>query len=603
MSVATGDASLIHIAERESKKNLSILQINLRHSKAASALLVKTIEANDVDIIMLQEPYATEGATVKLANVPEGYTTHHCLNSDHRYGAAIMVRNSIQSGIVLDASHNHISCVKLYLGPEIFLLVSAYCRPSAPSLSSILLPVLQKSVGLLKGAVICLDSNAKSVCWNSVRTDEKGRELEELASRFSLSVANVGRENLPFVPAATSFVDVTLRGDNIVMESWRFLEDYSLSDHPYIFMSIRKQQHQRYAQSTGMMRAPRVGAIDKETFKRNINLEFQSVELGVVPTCRESVERFAETFTGAIITAARSSKVSRAKVPRCLAPWWNPELEELRDRVKVAYRQHSIVRSDTTAGRLREIKREYQRVVRWAHARSFREFCTKNMNKDLYVALKKVSGDQNENSTPCELRVNGNVTSDPISIMETFSSQFFPAEMPSEEQHVITEAEADGYCNGEELTAPPPVTEKELYEALGGIRRDAAPGVDGISIALIMLVIQVIKPSLINLLNGCLSCGVFPRIWKTAKVSIIRKQNKADYKEASNYRPISVLSSLGKVLEKIIQRRLAWLADVGHGWTRINTAFAVEDPRRPPSTPLYQILRDPSGRERSQPVF
>jgi len=45
------------------------------------------------------------------------------------------------------------------------------------------------------------------------------------------------------------------------------------------------------------------------------------------------------------------------------------------------------------------------------------------MNKDLYAALKEVSGDENEKSTPCELRVNGSITSDPTSIMETFATQ------------------------------------------------------------------------------------------------------------------------------------------------------------------------------------
>jgi len=71
---------------------------------------------------------------------------------------------------------------------------------------------------------------------------------------------------------------------------------------------------------------------------------------------------------------------------------------------------------------------------------------------------------------------------------------------------MVTEAEADEYCNGEELTAPPPVTEKELIsDALSGIRKNAAPGVDGMTIALIMLVIQIIRPT-----QGVATRGFFP---------------------------------------------------------------------------------------------
>jgi len=35
--------------------------------------------------------------------------------------------------------------------------------------------------------------------------------------------------------------------------------------------------------------------------------------------------------------------------------------------------------------------------------------------------------------------------------METFSTLFFSAENPSEEQHMRTVAEAEEYCNGGEL--------------------------------------------------------------------------------------------------------------------------------------------------------
>ena len=48
--------------------------------------------------------------------------------------------------------------------------------------------------------------------------------------------------------------------------------------------------------------------------------------------------------------------------------------------------------------------------------------------------------------------------------------------------------------------------------------------------------------------------GVFPSVLKTAKlVSIFKKDSKLDY---SNYRPISLLSNVEKVLEKLMYRRL-----------------------------------------------
>ena len=48
--------------------------------------------------------------------------------------------------------------------------------------------------------------------------------------------------------------------------------------------------------------------------------------------------------------------------------------------------------------------------------------------------------------------------------------------------------------------------------------------------------------------------GVFPSVLKTAKVvPVFKKDSKLDY---SNYRPISLLSNIEKIFEKLIYKRL-----------------------------------------------
>ena len=47
--------------------------------------------------------------------------------------------------------------------------------------------------------------------------------------------------------------------------------------------------------------------------------------------------------------------------------------------------------------------------------------------------------------------------------------------------------------------------------------------------------------------------GVFPSVLKTAKVvPVFKRDSKLDY---SNYRPISLLSNIGKILEKLMHKR------------------------------------------------
>ena len=65
----------------------------------------------------------------------------------------------------------------------------------------------------------------------------------------------------------------------------------------------------------------------------------------------------------------------------------------------------------------------------------------------------------------------------------------------------------------------------------------------------------------------------FPEIWRSAKVTILRKEHKPSYDVTSSYRPISILCALSKVFEKVLHSRLtrlllkeAWLNDNQHGF-------------------------------------
>ena len=57
-----------------------------------------------------------------------------------------------------------------------------------------------------------------------------------------------------------------------------------------------------------------------------------------------------------------------------------------------------------------------------------------------------------------------------------------------------------------------------------------------------------------DLFNLSFTTGVFPSVLKTAKVvPVFKKDSKLDY---SNYRPISLLSNIEKILEKLMYKRL-----------------------------------------------
>ena len=69
------------------------------------------------------------------------------------------------------------------------------------------------------------------------------------------------------------------------------------------------------------------------------------------------------------------------------------------------------------------------------------------------------------------------------------------------------------------------------------------------------VVARGIVPSLVHIINLSLSTGVIPNAMKLAKVVPIYK-NKGSSAEMNNYRPVSLLPVLSKVLERIVYNRL-----------------------------------------------
>ena len=79
----------------------------------------------------------------------------------------------------------------------------------------------------------------------------------------------------------------------------------------------------------------------------------------------------------------------------------------------------------------------------------------------------------------------------------------------------------------------------------------SAPGDDGITYDLLKICSNGTKQILCNILNQCADQNVFPKAWKEAKVRMVAKPGR-DKKLACNYRPISLLSCLGKIYERYI---------------------------------------------------
>ena len=99
-----------------------------------------------------------------------------------------------------------------------------------------------------------------------------------------------------------------------------------------------------------------------------------------------------------------------------------------------------------------------------------------------------------------------------------------------------------------------PATEAEVLEAISELKSSNSSGEDNISNNLLKKCKNLLSKPLTDLINSSLNQGIFPDKLKLAKIIPIYKSG--DKSKLENYRPVSILSSLAKIFEKIVAKRI-----------------------------------------------
>ena len=99
-----------------------------------------------------------------------------------------------------------------------------------------------------------------------------------------------------------------------------------------------------------------------------------------------------------------------------------------------------------------------------------------------------------------------------------------------------------------------PTTPGEIESICQALDCSKGSGHDGFSPAALCFVSSEVSGPLSRLINACLEAGHFPDFLKVARVTPVFKDG--DPAQFGNYRPISVLSVISKIFERVIQERL-----------------------------------------------
>ena len=239
-------------------------------------------------------------------------------------------------------------------------------------------------------------------------------------------------------------------------------------------------------------------------------------------------------------------------------PWITSSIKELinrRDKLKRKaiftsleqdWLNYKISRNEVNI-KLRNAKRNYYSTQIAGH---------KLDPKRAWKSINNLLGRQNKPTVVNELNLNDKNLTTPKDIAEGFNDYFsnIGPELANEIESSNINFEMYAINAKSEFTAFKPVIVNHVYRPLLGLSSNKATGIDKISCKIIKLAAPVISDSLALILNQCMTLSCFPDEWKTAKVVPLYKNGQRNI--PGNYRPISVLPAISKIMERILYNQL-----------------------------------------------
>ncbi|MCP4990727.1 MAG: reverse transcriptase family protein, partial [Colwellia sp.] len=100
------------------------------------------------------------------------------------------------------------------------------------------------------------------------------------------------------------------------------------------------------------------------------------------------------------------------------------------------------------------------------------------------------------------------------------------------------------------------VSDQDILDHIGTVTPKNSSGYDNLSSKTLIQIAPIIHPAIRIITNQSLITGIFPKKLKIAIVIPIYKGKNADPNNFGNYRPISLLPTLSKIIEKVVHKQL-----------------------------------------------
>ena len=418
-------------------------------------------------------------------------------------------------------------------------VVSCYFTPneSAKDFQS-KLEELEEAIREMEGSIIVAgDFNAKAVEWGMTRPDARGKRVMEMAARRGLIVLNNGSTTFRRPGQRETTPDITLASEDPVrhITDWRVMDDFTGSDHQYITYGLRMTNKMPKRSIPRLIRwNPK--KLDEKEFAKVITRRPQT-------TIKNGPGGAVESAMAHIRQACNAAMPRKGhRETRNPAYWWSEEIAELR---KICF---SLRRKAQRAK-----KKPEEMALKMANFLQRKKELGKAIKRSKRAGWIKMAKEVDENPWGLGYKIvtrKLGAKAPPFKGDAKTMGNIVDTLFPSTVEHVEPEnAWEDAMEN------IPLFDARELRLAVSSLQNNKAPGPDGIPAEALKAVERSNPELLLEMFNSCLKAGSFPTRWKEQRLVLISK-GKGKIGSPSSYRPLGMLDTAGKLLEKLLQPRL-----------------------------------------------
>jgi hypothetical protein len=246
----------------------------------------------------------------------------------------------------------------------------------------------------------------------------------------------------------------------------------------------------------------------------------------------------------------------RKILQRVSTPWYSAVASQLRalKQEKRRAERWSVCSGLTVLGNVpMQKKHKITRLVDKAKTAYYNtKVSTCTTSKQLFSVTKRLMNKTSQNILP----------SFPLSSLPQMFSDYFTSKVTNIRNNIDNKSNhsVNPVCDTTTYSFSPltqfcPVDEKHVLDTIRSMNPTTCE-LDPIPSYILLQCIDHLLPAITHMINDCLSSGTFPSVFKQAIVKPLLKKSNLDPNTLSNYRPVSNLSFLSKLIEKITMGQL-----------------------------------------------